>query len=179
MPVVALPGFNTPRLFLDYTVGGEDHTVQFRYPEGGSQGAAVSTVVELMAFLDGSLYTTTINSLQFSDVESDVRNPITWPGDPSYGTGGVPAGQEMKFFSITGKDDDGHRCRVEMFGIGQAIPTTWRLALGVNTPMDNWFTHLRAAYLDGTFCSIAGRPVVWNLYYNFKYADHEIAKARG
>jgi len=179
MPVVALPGWFTPRLFLDYTVGGEDHTLQVRYPDGGSQGAAVSTLVEMMAFLDAGLYATTINSLQFSVAESDVRNPITWPGDASYGAGSPSAGQEMKFFSVTGKDSGGHRCRLEVFGIIQAIPSTWRLALGINTSMDDWFEHVRAAYLDGTFVSIAGDPVVWNLYYNFKYADHEIGKARG
>jgi len=179
MPVPALPAFYTPRLFLDYSVGGEDHTQQVRYPEGGSQGAAISTLVEMMAFLDAGLYLTTIIGLRFSVAESDVTNPVTWPGDATYGSGSPSAGQEMKFISVTGKDGGGHRCRLEMFGIIQVIPTTWRLLVGVNSVLDDWFEHLQAAYLDGTFCSIAGIGVIFNQYYNFKYADHEIAKVRG
>ena len=170
---------NTPRLFVNYTVGGEDHTQMVRYLPSGSQSAAVDTLVEMWAFLDASLYLCTITSLQYSIAGSNVRIPLVWPGDPSYGSGAPSAGQEMKFFSVVGKDNSGRRVRLEQFGIIQAVPSTWRLLIGVNSDMDDWFGHVRAAYAATTFCTIGEDNAYFNAYYNFKYADDGIAKARG
>jgi len=169
----------TPRLYLTYTVGGEDHVQLFRYPPAGSQAAAIDTIVEMWAFLDSALYVCTIVSLEYSIEGSSVHLPLVWPGDPAYGTGSPPAGQEMKFFSVVGKDSFGTRIRYEQFGITQAIPTTWRLAVGVNSAMDDWFEHLQAAHTAGTFCTIGEDSAFFNQYYNFKYADNDIAKVRG
>jgi len=173
-----LPEHNTPRLFLTYSVGGEDHVQQFRYPASGSQGAAVAVLPELYAFLDPELYATTIVKLEYSLAESNVRIPLAWPGDASYGADTPPAGQQMKFLSVVGKDTTGRRIRVEQFGIKQAIPSTWRLALGVNTDLDDWFEHLQLAYTEVTLVTIADNPAFFNQYYNFKYADTDIAKVR-
>jgi len=176
--MTGLPSSNTPRLYIDYTVGGEQHTMTFRYQETGSQEAALSTLVEMWAFMDGALYATTIDGARFSLVNSDVTNPVEWPGDAAYGTGSPAAGQEMRFFSMVGKDPSGRRWRSEWFGGTQAIPTSWRLPYGTNATMDDMFDHLQAALAAGTLCSIAGNTVLMRKYYNFKYADHEIAKKR-
>jgi len=169
---------NTPRLYLTYTVGGEQHVQLYRYLPSGSQGTAISTIVELYAFLDSELYTTTIDSLQYSIEGSNVRIPLTWPGDPTYGTGTPTAGQEMKFVSVVGKGPDGHRVRLEQWGLTEAIPVKWRLGLGINPAMDDWFEHLQAAYTAGTFVTIGEQVAFFNQYYNFKYADDGITKAR-
>jgi len=176
--MAALEPDATPRLFLTYTVGGEDHVQQVRYPPSGSQSAAISTLVEMWAFLDSALYLCTINKLEYSNTGSSVRIPLAWPGNADYGAGAPPAGQEMKFFSVVGKDTLGRRVRLEQFGITQAIPTTWRLALGINAAMDDWFDHVQQAYLDVTLVTIADNPAFFNQYYNFKYADNDIAKVR-
>jgi len=176
--MTALPASNTPRVFIDYTVGGEQHTMSYRYPETGSLVTALSTLAEMWAFMDSEMYATTIDGARFAEVNSNVTNPAVWPGDPSYGTGTPAAGQEMKFFSMVGKDPIGKRWRVEWFGVTQAIPSTWRLAVGINPSMDDMFDHLQAALTATTLCSIAGQSVLMRTYYNFKYADLEIAKKR-
>jgi len=177
--MAGLPASNTPRLYIDYTVGGEQHTMTYRYPETGSQGAALSTIVELFAFMDSELYLTSINGARFSEINSNVTNPVAWPGDPTYGTGTPTAGQQMKFFSMVGKDPNGRRWRSEWFGCTEAIPVAWRLAYGINPTMDDMFDHLQAALTATTLCSIGGESVLMREYYNFKYADSEIAKVRG
>lgn len=169
----------TPRLYVNYTVGGEDHTQMFRYPPSGSQSAAVDTIVEMWAFLDGGLYLCTIDSLEYSIEGSSVHLPLAWPGDPTYGTGTPTAGQEMKFISVVGKDSFGTRTRLEQFGIIQVIPATWRLPVGVNSILDDWFAHYQAAHTAGVFCTIGEDSAFFNQYYNFKYADNDIAKVRG
>lgn len=169
---------STPRLFLTYSVGGEDHIQQVRYPPSGSQSAAISTLVEMWAFLDAVLYLCTIQKLEYSNTGSSVRIPLVWPGNPDYGASAPPAGTESKFFSVVGKDSTGRRVRLEQWGVTQAIPSNWRLNVGVNTDMDNWFDHVQQAYLDVTLVTIADNPAFFNQYYNFKYSDNDIAKAR-
>jgi len=176
--MASLPSSNTPRVYIDYTVGGEQHTMTYRYPETGSLGAALSTLAEMWAFMDGAMYATTIDGARFSEINSDVTNPAVWPGDASYGTGTPAAGQEMRFFSMVGKDTNGRRWRSEWFGGTQAIPTSWRLPYGTNAVMDDMFDHLQSALSATTLCSIGGQSVLMRQYYNFKYADHEIAKKR-
>lgn len=173
-----LPSSNTARLYLDYTVGGEDHTQTVRYDGPGNRVPAAGVLAELWAFLSSELYGTTIQGLRFSIAGSDVTNPMAWPGDPTYGAGSPPAGQQMKFFSIVGKSADGRRVRMEQFGITQAIPSTWRLARGINAAMDDWYDHVQIAHGDFVLCTISELPAIFNLYYNFKYADNDIAKVR-
>lgn len=174
-----LPTSNTNRLYLDYTVGGEDHTQIVRYLSPTGQGAAISTLVELWAFLNGTLYQCDITGLRFSVVGSNVTNPLVWPGNATYGVGNPTAGQEMKFFSIVGKSQDGRRVRMEQFGSQVVIPPTWRQAMGVSPSMDSWFDHVQSAHDSGTFCTISGAEGLFNLYYNWKYSDNDINKVRG
>lgn len=174
-----LPPDTTGRIYVDYVVGGEGHTITARYPSTGDAVTALSTMAEVFAFLDGALYETTIEGARFSVAGSNVTNPITWPGDPSYGTGSPPAGQQMKFISWVGKSPDGRRTRWEVFGISASIPSTWRLAQGINTSIDNARGHVADAGAEESWCGISGLPYLVNPYTNFKYADHEIAKVRG
>lgn len=173
-----LPPSNTARVYVDYLVGGEEHTMTLRYPEDGSPVTTLSTVAELFAFLDPTLYTTDIIGARQSDINSNVTNPISWPGSASYGSLNPPAGQQMKFFSMVGKDHNGRRWRLEWFGTNLTIPATWRMTVGTNSDMDDMRDHLQTALASGAICSIAGLPVLMRSYYNFKYADHEIAKLR-
>lgn len=175
-----LPASNTGRVYIDYTVGGEEHTVTSRFLSISSSAAlCLAGWAEIFAFLSPNMFAITSVSSRFSVINSDVTNPITWPGSLGYGADQPPVGQEMKFFSMVGKSQDGRRVRYELFGSKQAIPSSWRLPVGSNLDMDDARAHLQAMHVSGATCTISGGAALLNPYYNFKYADLEIDKARG
>lgn len=170
---------NTGRIYVDYLVGGEEHTVVARWLTGIGPVTALSTMAEVFAFLDPVLYTTAILGARYSVEGSNVTLPITWPGDPSYGAADPSPGKEMLFISMTGKSTLGRRWRIEFFGINITVPAAWRMPLGVNASLDDAREHISTALATGGWVGIDGNGVLVNPYYNFKYADHEIGKARG
>lgn len=180
MPVVALPASNTARIYIDYSVGGEDHTLIARFMGISSSPALVlSTLAEVFAFLSPALFLTTIIGARQSFSGSDVTNPIAWPGSPSYGAGTPPDGQQMKFVTMVGKSADGHRCRYAFFGVTTVIPPTWRVSLLTAPDLADAFDHIQSAHNNSTLSTISGQRGLFNRYFNIKYFDHEIAKVRG
>lgn len=177
--MAALNPENTGRVFISYLVGGEEHVLQLRYGPSSNAVTALSTAAEMFAFMDSALYSTDIIRAESSSVGTSVRLPETWPGDSNYGTGTPPAGQEMKFISLTGKSVLGRRWRLEWFGVNVTIPAAWRMGLGVNSSFDDMREHVALALATSDFVCIDNEPGLINAYYNFKYADHEIGKARG
>lgn len=161
-----LPSNNTGVLFLDYTVGGEGHTMQARY-------AASSTVVEVMTVLDefltalgDGIFTITVEGARHRLQGALITLPITWIGQPDYGSGTANHAQSAQYYDFVGRSVEGRKVRLSVFGaaaVTDLADDDYRLPGGTGA--------IAAAIsaLDsglGAICAIDGENIVWYPYAN-------------
>jgi len=179
MPSIALPENNTARVWVDYSDGINQHSIQGRYTAGTSSAPGVLAVfASFLAEIDAKLYAISIIGARQAAANSNVTNPISWPGDAGYGTGAMPAVNAPRQVMWEGKDAFGHRWRLSMFGCNFSTPDTYRLNQGDVTEFDAGRAELGTALANGTMCSIAIHNVLLKLFMSVNFNNHFEAKAR-
>lgn len=119
-----LPFNNTGILFLDYSAASENHTVMCRFGESSSPGEAMTVLHNLLTALDASLTLVTIIGARVRDKGGSVSYDVTWTGDASYG-GTLGSHEKAAFYGdFVGRSLGGVRCRMAIFGFGEAFDTT-------------------------------------------------------
>jgi len=106
-----------------------------------------------------------------------VFNVAAWSGAGSYGTGTPANIQEPAFISFTGKDINGRRARVTVFGLTGVTQQDYRLQAGESTAADAARVQL-ATGLD-RWLSVGFLKPVWNNYANQGFNAHYQRKLRG
>jgi len=173
----ALPADNTERWFLDYSVGGKQHTMQCRTLPATSHTVVSAGFDELLAGLSGSLALITIDGLRFALQGSDVSNPADFGGAATYGSVTEVPFLVPQFVAFQGRDALGHKNRLTIFGWKGFEPSDYRINAGEDAAIDLAITNLN---LETTiFLSIGGGTTHWKPYANFGFNAHWQRKLRG
>lgn len=124
--MAALPPSNTPRYFMTYNVNGRNHTMGMRADSTVDDAAASTAMGGLLDALEPLLYSSTFVKFEKSAEGSNVRVPAVWTGPTEWGTG-TSTPNAPSAFSFTGKDIEGHKFAVQVFGRNQAPNDDWRV----------------------------------------------------
>lgn len=163
--MAALPPESTERWFLDYTVSGVEHTWMCRTATGKSASEASSYFTDVLDLFEGALFEWTVTGLRKSAIGSNVSLPQTWGGDTTYGTGtAVSTIQRAHAFSFTGRDEEGHKIRMFLYGVNAPTEGDYRFDTSESAGVDAVVDYLNSVV--GGFITIAGNAAVWNAYAN-------------
>lgn len=111
-----LPSNTTGVVFVDYTVGGEEHTIQCRYSASGSAAGAMTVIADFLAALTSVLETITITGARHRPAGSTITLPMVWTGAATYGSGVATRAQSAWYYDFIGRSPDGRRVRMSVFG---------------------------------------------------------------
>lgn len=111
-----LPSNTTGVVFVDYSVGGHDHTIEARYSASGSQAGAMTVIDDLLTSLAAVLFTLTINGARHRPALSNVTLPVPWTGAATYGSGVAVPAQSAWYYNFIGRAPSGRRARIGVFG---------------------------------------------------------------
>lgn len=155
----------TPRLFIEYTSMGHEHTMLIRL-QGGATGAdAITAYNEITAILKSGMHTSdSFTGARFSAAGSNLSFPLSVTAVA--GTGSTSVGEDNKpnFVSWTGRSLQGRRVKITFFTgqTGEITGFRW------GTPPAGWLANM-LSYLDldaeGIVAADGGIPV-WNPYVN-------------
>lgn len=160
-----LPVNNTACLFIDYTTGGEDHTVLFRYATGSTVFDAMDAADAFFNAIDGAVFTFTILGARDRAKNSNVTLPITWTGDGSYGDSVANHAQTAWYFDFVGRTAGGRRSRIALFGAKVDYDTgDDNYRLDDTGDIGAAIAALNAN--DTTLCGIDELQVIWYTYAN-------------
>jgi hypothetical protein len=165
-----LPPESTARIFVVYTVNGDQHSVSARYDDTLLTAAeAVTQMAALFAAADGSLYETTIDRAEYTNVGSNVRLPIEWTGDATYGAGTSTGQDRDNLWTWTGKSIGGRRFRLELLGIKTTVPGNFRQARATDNLADAVLTVIEGE--EPIFITIDAASPIFNQYANAGDSD--------
>jgi len=177
MALPPLPASNTPRYKLKYSVGGFAHTMTMRVSSGILASSASSAYASLLAAMAPTCWNITVQGLEFAELGSDVFNPRSYDGAPSFGLGTGGAEQSIRAASLVGRTTGGRKVRVFVYGYkleegGNARTTTTENGdiASVVTLMNTFTEH---------FLAIDGLIPTWRNYVNLDHNDHWVAQIRG
>jgi len=111
-----LPPNSTGRLYVDYTVCGEEHTAIVRFATGSSADEALADFNDLTTEASPLLFESTVNNVRFSAALSNVSNPLpgTWP--TGWGSGAGTHIQTANMLSFRSRSLDGRKGGIILFG---------------------------------------------------------------
>lgn len=168
---------DTERWYLKYTVGGKQHTQIMRTLNATSHTVVSNDYDLILAGISGSLYLVTIDSLEVSLQGSNVRNPATWAGAATYGSGSEPPSGIPKFISFVGRDALGRKNRISFYGWSGFQPDDFRINAGEVAAIDTAIANLNAS--PTAWISIGGGTTLWHTYANYGYSSYWQRNARG
>lgn len=111
-----LPANNTKRYFLDYSVGGVEHTLLMRVATGTDDSLASGAFEDLLTELSAQLYSLTVLGMRVSAEGSDISLPATYSGATSFGSGAADKVGTAGYVTFLGRTADGRRTRISIFG---------------------------------------------------------------
>lgn len=164
MALPALPEDNTKRYFLDYSHAGVNHTLVVRTNNSVSDAAVISQIDAFLTDMAPMLQTIDVVGLRVAVQGSNVTNPISWTGSPTFGAAAALAVSRPNFLSFTGRGTDGRKVRITVFGRNQSPTDNYRVTNAENAAVGDALAQL--AFVTGIFTTISGSQPVWNQYAN-------------
>lgn len=156
----------TDRYKILYTVGGHQHA-QIVRSEGITDANFDTVMDDYYTALGASIYSTTIDDVQFAFAGSNIFSPITSAivGN-TYGSGTpAVAGENAYFYSFVGRaSGSGVRVRFYQFG-AKALGSDYRYAPGENADLDAALAVIDTS-LTGIFMAADGNNPTWKSYIN-------------
>lgn len=177
--MAALPPSNTRRLWVNYNDGVNDHSIMFRGDTDVGAGDLMTVADDFLTALSPGMYAIIVTSVEFADVGTNIRNPVTWTGSSGYGTGVMPAVNAPREVAWEMRSADGRLGSYSMWGLNFATPAAYRILYGIETEMDDAYAVLVAAHNVGTLCTISGARGVLKTYYNVNFNSYWEEAARG
>lgn len=175
-----LPDNNTAVYFLDYTVDGQGHTMQFRLTEGadlaGAVGDSEGFLAALAPILDANWF---VVGARYRAAGSNISFPVDPPTQPSVGAGSLPVKEKPRYLSFVGRGlTTGRKVRVFVYGAVFNSPDDYRLTGSEEASVQNAVQFLQNNS-ENTFATIGGDIPYWNAYANVGYNSYYERKARG
>jgi hypothetical protein len=118
----------------------------------------------------------TIIGLEVALINTNVRNPAVWGGDPSYGSGTPAPNMYPVECTFVGRSALGHKARVSVYGYDGTVPSTFRGFAAESVEIQNTIDTLQA--FVGCWRAIDGNTPVWKPYCNVGYNDHWVKNQR-
>lgn len=165
MKLPPLPKENTPRLYIDYTNQGQQHTLHLRLPVGTAESAAAAVYTEVTTILNDGMYqsdsftgarfSVTMSKLAFPLNVLPVQGAISGTPDPT---------NKPNFLSWTGRSAAGYRTKVTYFC---TMAEGERYRIPASNP--GWWTNMLAYLRNAPTVAVRavdGNVVIWNNYSN-------------
>ena len=163
----------TARWWLVYNNNSTEHRLLMRTANAATNIIVSGFFQSLLNAVAGTLNSTTVLGLEHAIQGSNVRNPATYTGTVTFGTG-TEAAQDVRprCWSFTGRTTDGVKSKLFIFGMKQTAEGDLRVDTGESTAVANAVTFLNTT--TGAFLGITGLQPIWHLYANVGYNDHWI-----
>lgn len=169
----------TPRLFVTYSDGAHEHTISFRTAsDDGGALDAMGVVDDYLTQLADSLYLITITKSELAVTGSNVRNPVTWTGAATYGTGVMPLVNAPRYIEFTGKQSNGRRWHLTQFSINVSTPVIYGFEPTDVADLDAARAVLIGAFAAGQLVGVTGLKVAVNSFVPLGFNDHFVVDAR-
>jgi len=162
MPI-ALPPDNTPRAFITYQVNGRNHTMMVRLGDSISDGTISEDVSAFLTAMDPLLYATVFVKFERSAEGSNVRLPADWSGITEWGDGDAEQNAPTAW-SFTGKDFEGHKFALQLFGRATEQSNNWRVFAADDSSVTAALAALETT--DEVFLTINQAGPIYNQYAN-------------
>lgn len=168
-----LPENNTSRLFVDYTSGAYEHTLQLRFPTGVSAADATVTAQDICTALAPFMNSNdSFIRARWSAAGSNIALPTGWVPVVGTSVGAAHAEDpESAFVSVNGRTLGGRRVRWEFFSVIK-VSTNWpddnRYGPGESANADDIVDAFEAAAIlpIDYICGIDGLTVIVYQYLN-------------
>jgi len=173
-----LPPENTRRFWVEYTDEVNVHELMVRLDTDATVADGITVVNDFFTALDPALYQITITGARFAEAGSTISNPVTWDGDPTFGTGFMPAVNGPREFAWEARSADGRKASYSVYGMQLSTPADYRYGAGEQADLDAARSVLVAAHNAGTLCTISGAKGIFKLYVNVNFNSYWERAAR-
>lgn len=172
-----LPENNTPRLFIEYTEGGQEHVLELRLSSGSTTVEAVAAYTAVAPSMAALLFAADrVTGARFAAAGSNFSFPISVSAQTGSASGTADADRKPYFVSVTGRSTDGRRVRVTMFTQLALVETNGYKIVAPAGAFATWRNAVTGASADAR--TISGQVPVWNSYLNVGSNAYFQRKAR-
>lgn len=163
--MTAIDPTNSARYFLDYTVSGHDHTLEMRTDGTVDDSDAIAVLTDFLTVHHDFIYELNVIGFRFAQAGHHNSNDVAWTGSTVYGDSDGPEYTTAWYYDYVGRDSDGIRVRVALFGANQVqMGDNYRI-----TPVEAAFVGLALASLTQDaqmFWTVNQQIPVWKQYAN-------------
>jgi len=166
MPLPPLPDWNTPRVLIQYTSGGLEHTLDLRVPIGTLKADAIAPVQDVIdAMLPILDSVDAVQGALWIPAGTNISQVLAVTGGSGTNSGTTINDESRTVFvSATGKSDDGRKVRWTLFNTASYGETVFRKNV---TAFASVFQALYAAISGNTiFVTKSGEQPGWHTYLN-------------
>lgn len=172
-----LPPNSTARWKYTYQNAIASHSVSFRLLDGSTTADADAIMSAMMTFFDDHVAESTVTSLEFADVGSDIFNLVgdsTLVGE-TFGATVANLTNNAVGATFIGRGFDGRRARMTIFGWKDA-QSEYRVTTAEDTDLIPLIALLNNVATPNI--SISGGALVFKPYIDIKPNDHWVNDAR-
>lgn len=175
-----LPENNTPRFWLDYNDGENDHSLMVRYVASGATLADVMDNLDaVLVEMEPMLYAITITGARASASGSNFSLPVTWTGAAEYGADPMPTLLAPRETRWVGRSQLGRKVSWSFYGCKYTSPDSYRLTVGDLAAVGDVIAAIEAAITADVFVAIdLTAPAVYP-YANVNFNSYWERQARG
>lgn len=165
-----LPVNSTPRIWLRYNNGHNEHEMMIRVADGTNLAAMIAVANDLGASLATFCAPTGgFLGARYSNTGSIVSNPLAvTPVGGSAGTTADDDKQRCVYFSIVGRDELDRRVKYSVYAFSLYAATVFRQSIASSTPISDFVETLSG----NDVVTIAGNPVEYNAYFNIGFNSY-------
>jgi len=150
-----LPTNGTPRVWVEYNDGVNQHKLMIRYAASGPSVDEVLTMAaSIFDALDPNWYAISITGARAASSGSDISFPVTWPGASSYGTDTMPLNRAPLELRFLGRDQSGRKVSWSFWGGKFTVPDTYRFPYSVGGSVADVIDSITAAGESFAFLTI-------------------------
>lgn len=186
MPLAPLPENTTARYIVKYVANGRNHTVQFRYDDGGvSAPPGFLFLGQLTVFFNAmAAYMPTdweLLEAWYIASGSIVTVPAGLPSGVTAGLMAPALSEAPGYFTFVGRSVDGRKVRLYLLGVGltPANDTSYASDYRITAAEDAVVAAAVAALDVSEVLTISGELPLWKTYVNLGYNYHWQKKLRG
>lgn len=176
--MASLPENNTTRWWLDYATADYQHSLQVRTDNTATLGQVGTFFDDFFSALIPLLAGITVVGLRRAVMGSNISVPQVWSGPSGYGGGTVGDINEPAYVSFVGRDIQGRRLRMFVYGLVGVSQGDYRWQPAESPAVTDALQVLRTAP-TGVSLTIAGLLPTWNNYANTGFNAYYQRKRRG
>ena len=168
MPLTPLPASNTPRVLIGYTSGGLRHHADYRVASGTTKAAVLASITGLISAIAAVLPTgDAVDEALFIPAGTNISQTMAiTPVNGSVTVATIDDVDRSRFFSMTGRSDDGRRVRFTVFTPIIADAWGYRQARSEADAGLNAVANALIALSPGAL-TISGDGPSWKAYFNY------------